>query len=506
MIKHTCTQCHIQKIKSDFITNNKQYKTCNTCRNKHSRINNEDNKIKQIEMTKKWKSENKIYVKKMNEFYRTTLNYSPKDRSLLKDTIKFSDHNNLHYSKDNIAGKNCSIPTCGWKPLSFFYSNDFTSDHLTTTCIRCFHIRSRIRSLIMSDIKNQIKKYLKNKSLINDIHPYLGCSIPYFIQYIESLFKEGMTWDRLGSYIDNNKKVLGIHIDHILPIYCFDLTNPRDLFLCFHYKNCQPLWGIDNLKKKHVYDEKKKIEYEQIMINENMGNDKILIDFIKSVEKYVDSKIEKYIIPSHLSIDKARIQKQQALYQDYLHDQCLEAVQLMFFAHENRIHEKSYKASLVALMKNKASRKSGSDNPRSKRVCKLSMNGDLLDIYESMNGAAKCNNTFHASISKCCSNPESLFSSGGFLWCFEQNLIYVVQRCRFIRVMTQLLEKRPRYDIYCRLALPPRSDETKKKIKNSMKQFFSTEEGRENKKKAFVKRSETMKKRREHIDITGKGC
>lgn len=502
MCKQICNQCHAEKIESDFMTANKQYKTCATCRSKHSRMKDE-NRVKQKEMTQKWKAENKIYVQKMNEFYRTTLNYSPQDRSLLKDMIKFDEHH-LHYSKDNVVGKDCSVPSCGWRPLSFFYSNDFTPDHLTTTCIRCFHIRSRIRSLIMFDVKNQLKNYLRNDKCVSTIvNPYLGCNIPDFKKHIESLFEEGMSWDKLGFYRENNEKILGIHIDHIFPIYCFDLTDPRDLYLCFHYKNCQPLWGTENLKKKHVYDEKKKNEYIEMMNDE--FDDKIFIELIESVQRWVDSRIDKFIRPSHLAVDEIA-KKRHTLYQDYIHDQCLEAVQLMFFAYENRVHEKPYKASLMALMKNKASRKSGSDNPRSKRVCKLSMDGDILDIYESMNGAAKLNGTFHASISKCCSNPTKLLYSGGFRWCFEDDLISVAQRCRFVRLMAQLIASRPRYNIYCTLPLPARSDETRKKIQSSMKELFSTEEGREKKKQALVKRAETMKKRREQLVIIEKEC
>ena len=198
---------------------------------------------------------------------------------------------------------------------------------------------------------------------------------------------------------------------------------------------------------------------------------------------------------------------QAQLYHDYVHDQCLEAIQIIM--HENRIAAKNYTATPYALMKNKESRKSGSENPRSKRVCKLSMDGELLCIYESMNQAAQENNTFHASISKCCSHENQLFHAGGFRWCLEYYLTSFMQRCRFQHVMKQLLATVARHDaVVVPKMIPSRSDDTKKKIGETMKEYFETDAGKQNKKQAHQKRSETMNERREQIraSITEKEC
>ena len=39
------------------------------------------------------------------------------------------------------------------------------------------------------------------------------------------------------------------HVDHIKPCASFDLTDPKQQEICFHYTNLQPLWAIDNIKK-----------------------------------------------------------------------------------------------------------------------------------------------------------------------------------------------------------------------------------------------------------------
>lgn len=69
----------------------------------------------------------------------------------------------------------------------------------------------------------------------------LGCTIPEFKIHIESLWLPGMTWDNYGKLV--------WHIDHIKPCKSFDLTDPEQQRICFHYTNTRPLWAKDNLSK-----------------------------------------------------------------------------------------------------------------------------------------------------------------------------------------------------------------------------------------------------------------
>lgn len=73
----------------------------------------------------------------------------------------------------------------------------------------------------------------------------LGCSMDFFAQYFESLFKIDMTWHNFGQH--------GWHIDHIRPLASFDLTDPAQVKQACHYTNLQPLWARDNLSKGAKY-------------------------------------------------------------------------------------------------------------------------------------------------------------------------------------------------------------------------------------------------------------
>lgn len=100
---------------------------------------------------------------------------------------------------------------------------------------------------IKATIGASLNHYLKNNKNEKTIW-YLGCSIKELKVHLENLFQEGMTWENYGMF--------GWHIDHIKPVSLFDLTDQQQLKDCWNYKNLQPLWAIDNLKKGNSYEEK----------------------------------------------------------------------------------------------------------------------------------------------------------------------------------------------------------------------------------------------------------
>jgi len=97
---------------------------------------------------------------------------------------------------------------------------------------------------LLRSIRTRILKALKRNPKSKSTIKLLGCSIEECWQHLESKFQPGMTKENHGKW----------HIDHIKPCISFDLTDPEQQKICFHYTNLQPLWAEDNLKKGAKYD------------------------------------------------------------------------------------------------------------------------------------------------------------------------------------------------------------------------------------------------------------
>ena len=96
-------------------------------------------------------------------------------------------------------------------------------------------INYRLRVLLRARLWLALKKNSKLGSAVRD----LGCTINEFREYLESLFTEGMTWENFGKW----------SLDHIIPLYKFDLTD-RDQFLrACNFTNIQPMWLAENMSK-----------------------------------------------------------------------------------------------------------------------------------------------------------------------------------------------------------------------------------------------------------------
>ena len=96
-------------------------------------------------------------------------------------------------------------------------------------------LQTRIRLALKS---SHAKKCKKSAELI-------GTSIENLRKHLESQFKLGMSWENWG--------LKGWHIDHIRPLSSFNLTDPEQQKLAFHYTNLQPLWAKDNIRKGAKY-------------------------------------------------------------------------------------------------------------------------------------------------------------------------------------------------------------------------------------------------------------
>lgn len=96
-----------------------------------------------------------------------------------------------------------------------------------------FRLAGNLRSRLHMALKSNVIEGPKTAAMV-------GCSVPKLREYIQSLWKPGMTWENYGSEWC---------IDHIQPCSSFDLLDPEQLAACFHFTNLQPLFVLENQRK-----------------------------------------------------------------------------------------------------------------------------------------------------------------------------------------------------------------------------------------------------------------
>lgn len=89
------------------------------------------------------------------------------------------------------------------------------------------------------NIRTRIYSVFKRNGLTKSETTFaiLGCDFQVAKEWLESQFKEGMSWANIGEW----------HIDHKKPLALAG-TEQELIKLC-HYTNLQPLWALDNFKK-----------------------------------------------------------------------------------------------------------------------------------------------------------------------------------------------------------------------------------------------------------------
>ena len=109
------------------------------------------------------------------------------------------------------------------------YRNQYERERRKTDLNWKLRVNLRIR------IAEALRGFNKSKRTME----LLGCTIEELWTHLEDRFTDGMTRENHGKW----------HVDHIKACSKFDLADPEQQQICFHYTNLQPLWALDNMKK-----------------------------------------------------------------------------------------------------------------------------------------------------------------------------------------------------------------------------------------------------------------
>lgn len=250
-VEKKCNKCEETKLIEFFYLDKRrdQHQTiCKSCKTKQTIICNRKNKDRINARKREWRKNNPIQrekdrvyssnyarksVEQINLYNREARKNNP-EKFRAKDKKRYNTPKRKAYeknyrkaNKDKLnAGRFGDSKYNAWRRK--YKKERYWSD---------------IQYKISCNFQSRIRVSLKDKT--ESTRDLIGTDIKTLISHLEKQFTEGMSWD--------NHSLHGWHMDHIRPICSFDLTDKNQRKECFNYKNLQPLWAVDNIKKGGTY-------------------------------------------------------------------------------------------------------------------------------------------------------------------------------------------------------------------------------------------------------------
>lgn len=198
-------------------------KTRKRARDKKYRDNlSEERKVEVLEYMRKYRSSNRDKVNaRSRDWYN---NMSPESREkALKIRTEYNRKN-----KEKLAN---------WAKSN---QHRYYKENRDVICKKLAERRKKDSLFkLAATYRVRTRKFLKKYSNSKKSREILGCDWEKLRGYLESMFKDGMTWENHGKW----------HIDHIKPLS--RAKDEADLLSRCHYTNLQPLWAIDNMRKSN---------------------------------------------------------------------------------------------------------------------------------------------------------------------------------------------------------------------------------------------------------------
>lgn len=264
MTMKKCNKCNVEKDLIDFYKDNKCHdglrQSCKLCLKARVKEYNKNNKEKISKYRKKYGKQyyesNKEQVRAQHrEHYRNNKDkkseYGKKNKARRLAWQKEYYRNNrdkvLEYKRKHDKEWLINNRDHRIEYHKEYYRNN--KDKIKKRCkeYRRNRLRTDINYKLAGALRSRVNWALKNNQKAGSAVRDLGCSIEELKGYLEAKFYpnsetgEMMAWD--------NWSLHGWHIDHIIPLASFDLTDREQFVKACHYTNLQPLWAKENIIK-----------------------------------------------------------------------------------------------------------------------------------------------------------------------------------------------------------------------------------------------------------------
>jgi hypothetical protein len=231
----TCAKCKIDKSVDDFYKSKRNGSRCKSCKKEDDMIWRSNNKEKDRETKNRWLSDNKDYYSKYyleNKDSITEYNksyYMENSSEIISNSKEYyiSNRDSILAIRSEYYINKKLIDKDGWNRTTSLYQKKL---------YKMYPFRFIHRNLL----SRHLKAIESNKNgRTSDILGYTSDDLKL---HLESLFKEGMTWENYGDW----------HVDHIKPVSKFDKDTHSSVVNSL--SNLQPLWVKENLKKGCKYE------------------------------------------------------------------------------------------------------------------------------------------------------------------------------------------------------------------------------------------------------------
>ena len=212
MTQKECSSCKMSKDETCFSSNGKNgvKSTCKACRCAKEKKRREDNIDKFIAKDKEYHEKNK---EKRNQKAREY-------REQNKERLNAHARANYEKNKERIAK----------------YHQDRKEVRNT---VKRQYLKNNPQAKIKEALMSRMSDALKNKPR-HKMCKLIGCSPDFLRKWLEESFYGDISWENHG--------VLW-HVDHVVPVAFFNLSDLDEQIVCFHWSNLRPLYSKENLNK-----------------------------------------------------------------------------------------------------------------------------------------------------------------------------------------------------------------------------------------------------------------
>jgi hypothetical protein len=168
-----------------------------------------------------------------------------KDKIRAKDKTYYDQHKDAILARNKVYCENNRVNICANKRIYYEANKDKIKQyHQCNKSNRNIRIKLRRKQVPHIRVKASLAARIHNllKSKTHNTWKYIGCSNIELQTWLEYQFTDQMSWDNYGMYW---------HIDHVIPLYAFNILSSEHQHICLNWSNLRPLLKEQNLHKSN---------------------------------------------------------------------------------------------------------------------------------------------------------------------------------------------------------------------------------------------------------------